>query len=69
MAKQVKPFQVSIALGYLVWCDCDSYLEPEGTVFFDSPPQVGDKAILCDGKEWTVVRGSNEQMEITMALV
>lgn len=66
MANQVKPFESPICLGYLVWCECDDFLEPEGTVFFDSPPKIGDTAVLSDGKTWTVSRESNDRMEITM---
>lgn len=68
MAKQVKPFEVPICLGYMVWCVCEEYNEPEGTVYFDSPPKIGDTAILCDGKTWKVKREPNEQMEILMEL-
>ena len=68
MAKQVKPFQNNIAIGYMAWCVGDDFREPEGTVFFDSPPKKGDTAVLCDGKTWRVTRESNEQIEITMEL-
>jgi len=66
MANQVKPFTVPFCLGYMAWCDCDEYYEPEGVVYFDSPPKLGDTAVLCDGNVWTVTRESNEQMEIRM---
>lgn len=74
MSNQVKPFSVPICLGYLVWCQGgsttdDYFREPEGTVFFDSPPKKGDTAVLCDGKIWTVVSEPNEQMEINMEQV
>lgn len=69
MANQVKPFQSNIALGYFAWCIGDDYNEPEGTVFFDAPPNIGDTCILCDGKTWTVTKESNEQMEISVALI
>lgn len=51
MAKQVIPFKVPVCLGYM-GCQGDDFREPEGTVFFDSPPKIGDKAILSDNKEW-----------------
>lgn len=69
MAKQVKPFEVPICLGYMAYCSGDDFYEPEGVVYFDSPPKVGDKAILGDKKEWTITRESNEEMEIKMELL
>ena len=72
MSKQVKPFQSNICIGYMVWCeyhDGETAPEPEGTVFFDGPPKIGDTAVLSDGKTWKVTRESNEQMEIRMEQV
>lgn len=70
MAKQVKPFESPICLGYMVWCDYEdgeTAPEPEGTVFFDSEPKIGDLAKLSDGKTYRVKREANERMEITMS--
>lgn len=69
MAKQVKPFEVPVCLGYTVYCSGEDFYEPEGIIYFDGPPKIGDKAILCDKKEWTVTKESNKQMEITMELL
>ena len=69
MANQVKPFEVSICLGFMVWCCGDDFNEPEGTVFFDASPKIGDTAVLSDGQTWRVVRESNEQAEISMERV
>jgi len=69
MATPVKLFQNNITLGYFVWCVGDDFLEPEGVIFFDSPPKIGDTAILSGGKLWKVCRESNEQMEIIMEQV
>lgn len=72
MANQVKPFEAPICLGYMVWCQSDDdFREPEGVVYFDSPPKIGDTAVLSGGKHdlWKVVTESNDQMEITMERV
>jgi hypothetical protein len=69
MATQVKPFEKIITLGYMVLCDGDDGIEPEGVVYFDSPPKLGDTAVLSDKKLWKVTRESNERMEILMELV
>lgn len=67
MSKQVKPFEVPICLGYLVWCVYDDgFTEPKGAVYFDGPPKVGDTAVLSDKKTWRVISEANEQMEINM---
>ena len=38
----------------------DEAPEPEGTVFFEGMPKVGDKAMLSDDEEWIVVRVEND---------
>lgn len=55
MSKQVKPFEVPICMGYLVWCQGEDFRAPEGMIFFEGVPKKGDKVILSDKKEWTVV--------------
>lgn len=66
MAYQVKPFEVPICLGYMVYCAGDDFLEPEGVVYFNEPPVKGNVAILSDGKQWEVTTEPNDQMEIVM---
>lgn len=53
----------SVHWGYFVWCDCDHYYEPEGTVIFDHEPVVGEVVRLCDGRDYTLKRVSRETME------
>ena len=64
MAKQVEPFSVPITLGYRAFCLGDDFLEEDGPVYFDEPPELGDTAVLSDGKLWSVVKKSNEEMEL-----
>lgn len=69
MAKQTEPFKTPITLGYMVWCDYqdgETPPEPEGIVYFDSPPSIGDVATLSDGKTYKVKSLPNEQMEVTV---
>jgi len=75
MAKQIKvfqkTFQVHPAFEYTAWCDyndCENAPEPDGPVYFDSPPKIGDTAILSDGNLWKVKREPNEQMEVYFEL-
>jgi len=50
-------------IGYLVWVDCDNYYEPEGTVFFDHEPHVGERVKLCDGAEYSINRVNHNSLE------
>jgi len=71
MAKQVKPFQIPCSIVYMAWCDyndCENTPEPDGPVYFDSPPKIGDTAILSDGNLWKVTREPNERMEVYFEL-
>jgi hypothetical protein len=54
-------------IGYLVWC-CHDFREPEGTVWFDHEPMIGEKIKLCDGKEWTITKIRQETFELDVKL-
>jgi hypothetical protein len=42
--------------GYLMWCDCEHYYEPEGTIWWDDKPEVGDRWICCSGFTWEIIK-------------
>lgn len=58
----------SVHFGYLVWCDCGHYYEPEGTVWFDHEPQIGELVRLGDGRDWTIQRVSHDRLELWSTL-
>jgi len=39
---------------FMVYCDCDGLLEPEGGVLFDYTPERGEGMILSDGHLWKI---------------
>lgn len=59
------PHAVSVRVGWWCLCNCDTHVEPEGTITFSysSPPKPGDLVRLGDGKDWTVVSVNPEELE------
>lgn len=43
-------------MGVPVWCQYDDgFREPEGDVWLEQYPEIGDELTLCDGNKWKVV--------------
>ncbi len=56
--KLANPMPIKTKVGLGVMCEYDDDApEPEGTVFFNSWPKVGDEVVLpSDGKTWFITR-------------
>lgn len=55
-----------VTIGWMCFCWCDTYWEPEGVVMlsFNNPPEVGKAVKLSDGKEWTITSVNPNEFEI-----
>ena len=56
-----RPFM--IFYGYMVYCSCGHYYEPEGIVLFDHDPKIGDTFRSCDGHEYILTKVNTETLE------